>query len=40
MKMSSLHHEYNEKNGSPEGPKVGYKCNVTPQGLKDGKGPT
>jgi len=36
-KSTFSHHEHNKEGGSPKDPKVGYKCNVTPQGLKDGK---
>jgi hypothetical protein len=37
VKPSSPHHAHNEKGGFPYDQKVGYKCNVTPQGLKYGK---
>jgi hypothetical protein len=38
-RLFSPHHAHNEKNGSPKNPKASYKCNVIPQGLKDGKDP-
>jgi hypothetical protein len=37
VRPSSPHDAHNEEGGSPKDPKVGYKYNVTPQGLKMGK---
>jgi hypothetical protein len=40
VRLFSPHDAHNEEGGSSKDPKVGYKYNVIPQGLKDGKDPT